>query len=98
VGWAQIRFAGEVGSGAGLRREWFGVIMKEMLDPGRGLFLSKDGGRTLQPNPHSATAAGLDHLSYFALLGRITGLALYHREAVCHGLYSRASSRRHSTL
>ena len=63
--------------------------MKEMLDPGRGLFLSKDGGRTLQPNPHSATAAGPDHLSYFALLGRITGLALYHREAVCRGLNCR---------
>ena len=72
--------------------------MKEMLDPGRGLFLSKDGGRTLQPNPHSATAAGLDHLSYFALLGRITGLALYHREAVCRRLHRWVSSRRHSTL
>jgi hypothetical protein len=26
--------------------------------------------------------AGPDHLSYFALLGRVTGLALYHREAI----------------
>jgi ankyrin repeat protein len=32
------------------------------------------------PNPHSATAAGPDHLSYFALLGRIAGLALCHCE------------------
>ena len=34
----------------------------------------------MQPNPHSATMAGADHLSYFALLGRIAGLALYHQE------------------
>ena len=34
----------------------------------------------MQPNPHSATVAGPDHLSYFALLGRVAGLALYHQE------------------
>ena len=62
--------------------------MKEMLDPGRGLFFSKDGGRTLQPNSHSGVLEP-DHLAYFALLGRITGLALYHREAVCLGLHRR---------
>ena len=51
-----------------------------MLDPARGLFMSKDGGRSLVPNTHSATTAGADHLSYFVLLGRIAGLALFHRE------------------
>ena len=59
------------------------------MSPDRGLFRSKDGGRTLEPNPNSDVAAGADHLSYFALLGRITGLALYHREAVCLGLHRR---------
>jgi hypothetical protein len=29
------------------------LFLKEMLDPRRGLFLSKDGGRTLHPNSHS---------------------------------------------
>ena len=48
----------------------------------KGLFASKDGGRTLQPNPHSALTAGADHLSYFALLGRIAGLALFHNEHI----------------
>ena len=37
--------------------------------------MSKDGNRTVQPNPHSAIAAGADHLAYFALLGRIAGVA-----------------------
>ena len=75
-----VRFAGEAGDGDGLRREWFGLVLDEMLDLDRGLFVSKDGNRTLQPNPHSASTAGPDHLAYFALLGRITGLALYYRE------------------
>jgi E3 ubiquitin-protein ligase HACE1 len=74
-----VQFEGEVGTGDGLRREWFRQTVAEMLHPSKGLFCSKDGGRTLQPNPHSEIAGGADHLSYFALLGRITGLALYHR-------------------
>ena len=41
--------------------------------------VSKDGSRSLVPNPHSATTA--DHLPCFALLGRINaGLAFFHRE------------------
>ena len=74
-----VQFLGEAGTGDGLRREWFRQTVTEMLDPSRGLFLSKDGNRTLQPNPHSEIAGGPDHLSYFALLGRITGLALSPR-------------------
>ena len=54
-------------------------MAEELLSPDRGLFRSKDGGRTLEPNPNSDVAAGADHLSYFALLGRIAGLALYHQ-------------------
>ena len=66
--------------GDGVRREWFNVVADELLQPDCGLFLSKDGGRTLQPNPHSQLAAGADHLSHFCLLGRVTGLAVYHKE------------------
>jgi hypothetical protein len=49
-----VRFAGENGAGDGLRREWFDGIVSEMLDPARGLFIGKDGGLSLAPNPHSA--------------------------------------------
>ena len=77
-----IQFVGENGNGDGVRREWFESTVDEILDEGKGLFASKDGGRTLQPNPHSALTAGADHLSYFALLGRIAGLALFHREHI----------------
>ena len=71
-----VTFDGEAAAGDALRREWFGQATAEMVDGRTGLF-SPDGQQTLRPNPNSATEAGPDHLSYFALLGRITGLALY---------------------
>jgi hypothetical protein len=77
-----VEFAGEVGGGDGLRREWLHTTVSELVNLNRGLFVSNDGGRTLQPNAESAVAAGPDHVSYFALLGRIAGIALYHREAI----------------
>ena len=76
----RVTFQGEAADGDALRREWLGAASAEMIDPACGLFLSKDGGRALQPNPESGSTHGADHLSYFALLGRIAGLALYHRE------------------
>lgn len=76
----RVTFQGEAADGDALRREWLGAASAEMIDPAYGLFLSRDGGRTLQPNPESGSTHGPDHLSYFALLGRIAGLALYHRE------------------
>eukprot|EP01052_Picozoa_sp_SAG31_P024215 SAG31_NODE_2044_length_6580_cov_2.757445_7_plen_769_part_00 len=75
-----VQFSHENGVGDGVRREWFGIVSSELTDPARGLFRSKDGGRTLHPNPDSQLAAGADHLAYFCLLGRITGLAIYHKE------------------
>lgn len=66
--------------GDGLRREWFDEAVAEIVHADRGLFTSADGGWTLQPNPNSEVMAGPDHLAYFAVLGRITGLALYHQE------------------
>eukprot|EP01047_Picozoa_sp_COSAG01_P022487 COSAG01_NODE_1336_length_10676_cov_7.741420_5_plen_1470_part_00 len=80
AGPVDVRFRNEPGGGDGVRRDWLTHTVKELLDPGRGLFTSKDGFRTLQPNPHSKLTSGDDHLSYFALLGRITGLALAHKE------------------
>jgi E3 ubiquitin-protein ligase HACE1 len=79
-----VRFEGEAGggnggggNGHGQRHEWFREACTEMIDPSSGLFVSKDGNGTLQPN---TTTKGPDHLAYFALLGRVSGLALYHRE------------------
>ena len=77
-----VYFVGEHASGDGLRREWLELVAKDIMDPARGLFVSTDKGRTLQPNPRSATTAGPDHLAYFTLLGRLVGFALLHRERV----------------
>jgi hypothetical protein len=77
-----VYFIGEHASGDGLRREWLELVAKDIMDPARGLFVSTDKGRTLQPNPRSATTAGPDHLAYFTLLGRLVGFALLHRERV----------------
>jgi len=74
-----VTFHGEAAVGDGLRREWFGATTKEITDPNRGLFISLDGGRTFQPSPESGAHAP-DHLAHFALLGRIAGMALHHRE------------------
>ena len=79
AGSLSVTFDGEAAEGDGVRREWFGQTTKEMIDPNRGLFRSLDGGRTLQPNPESGDHAA-DHLAHFALLGRIAGMALHHRE------------------
>ena len=48
----------------------------------RGLFCLAQDNRTLVPNPNSGTLAWEDHLAQFALLGRIFGLALLHKEVV----------------
>ena len=76
-----VVFYGEAAEGDGVRREWFAQTTKEISDPRRGLFISLDGGRTLQPNPEAGDHAP-DHLAHFALLGRIVGLALHHCESL----------------
>ena len=47
-----VQFAGENAVGDGVRREWFNQVAGELLQPDCGLFLSKDGGRTLQVVTH----------------------------------------------
>ena len=77
-----VSYAGEASAGDGLRREWFGLATAEIVHPDRGLFERCCDGATLQPRPDSADVAGADHLSYFALLGRIAGMALFHGETL----------------
>jgi hypothetical protein len=74
-----VKFSGENGGGDGLRREWFDMTFRELIDPSTGLFVSKDGGRNFMPMPSSESAvANAQYLAYFALLGRLIGLALFH--------------------
>ena len=52
-----------------------------MLDPARGLFIGKDGGLSLAPNPHSARDCQCRPSPVLCALGRINaGLAFFHRE------------------
>lgn len=77
-----VTFVGEDSSGDGLRRELLQMATSELSNLQSGLFVSRDGGRTIQPNPESKVTMGSEHLSYFTLLGCITGCALYHRETI----------------
>ena len=77
-----VYFLDEDATGDGLRSEWLELVAKDIMDPARGLFVSVNEGRLLQPNPRSATSAGLNHLGYFTLLGRIVGFALLHRARI----------------
>eukprot|EP00731_Ephydatia_muelleri_P024575 Em0016g846a len=73
-----VRFAGEAGMGAGVRREWFDSLSKEILNPDYALFTQSVDGSTFQPNSHSDVNP--DHLSYFRFAGRLMGLAIYHQQ------------------
>jgi E3 ubiquitin-protein ligase NEDD4 len=59
-------------------REWFFLLSHEVFDPSYGLFqYSTHDNYTLQINP--ASGVNPDHLSYFKFIGRIVGLAIFHR-------------------
>jgi hypothetical protein len=73
-----VQFEGEAGMGNGVRREWFQVLLKEMLNPDYGLFVQSGQSDSVQPNPNSGVNP--DHLCYFRLAGRVVGLALLHAE------------------
>ena len=74
-----VTFEGEEAVGAGVRREWFNVVAKELFDPNNALFMECADG-TLQPNP--ASSINQDHLAHFRFAGRVIGLAIYH--SVCY--------------
>ena len=72
---------GDMAEGDGLRRYWFDQATTQLLDPRRGLLNLAADGTTVVPNPDSEIAAGADHIAQFALLGRILGLSLLHRNS-----------------
>jgi len=69
-----IRFAGEPGQDeGGVRKEYFQLVVKELLSPAYGMFkYSEDvrlyyfNGKTLEPN------------IYFELIGTLMGIAVYN--------------------
>ncbi|KAI9678114.1 MAG: hypothetical protein M1817_006058 [Caeruleum heppii] len=74
-----VKFDGEDGLDyGGLSREFFFLLSHEMFNPFYCLFeYSAHDNYTLQINPHSGINA--EHLNYFKFIGRVVGLAIFHR-------------------
>ncbi|KAG0244214.1 hypothetical protein BGX31_009610 [Mortierella sp. GBA43] len=74
-----IKFEGEDGLDyGGLSREFFFLLSHEMFNPFYCLFeYSAHDNYTLQINPHSGINP--EHLNYFKFIGRVVGLAIFHR-------------------
>ncbi|PWN37850.1 HECT-domain-containing protein [Meira miltonrushii] len=74
-----IKFDGEDGLDyGGLSREFFFLLSHEMFNPFYCLFeYSAHDNYTLQINPHSGVNP--EHLNYFKFIGRVLGLAIFHR-------------------
>ena len=76
-----VKFKGERGAGAAVRREWMSLVAAAAADRSNLLFASNDGGVTLHPNAMSGEVTP-EHLEYFASLGRLAAVALYHGETL----------------
>lgn len=62
----------------GVSREFFFLLSHEMFNPFYCLFeYSAHDNYTLQINPHSGINP--EHLNYFKFIGRVVGLAIFHR-------------------
>ncbi|KAH0613256.1 uncharacterized protein H6S33_009636 [Morchella sextelata] len=74
-----VKFDGEDGLDyGGLSREFFFLLSHEMFNPFYCLFeYSAHDNYTLQINPHSGINP--EHLAYFKFIGRVVGLAIFHR-------------------
>lgn len=72
----EIKISGEEGLDyGGLSREWFGLLVKELLDPNFVLFeFSSEDKTTVVPCKDSH--ANPEHLSYFKFVGRILAKAI----------------------
>jgi len=63
-----VRFAGEEGTGAGVEREWFSMLVQEMFNQDNALFIITPQN-TFQPN--STSYINPDHFSYFFFVGQV---------------------------
>jgi len=75
-----VQFTNEEGMGEGVMREWFNVLLAEIVNPEYGLFSQSADGCTFQPN--SQSSVNPDHLNYFRFAGQILGLAMFYRQLV----------------
>eukprot|EP00833_Pecoramyces_ruminatium_P001440 jgi/Orpsp1_1/1175472/evm.model.c7180000054023.2 len=77
----KIVYIGEVGIDAGgLLRDFFYQISKKIGNPNYSLFqYPHDNSYELEINPKS-NVANPDHLNYFRFVGRIIGLAIFHKQ------------------
>lgn len=75
-----IIFANEPGLDyGGVSREFFFLLSHEIFNPLYGLFAySTHENYTLQINPHSNINP--DHLEYFTFIGRVIGMAIFHKK------------------
>ncbi|KAF2674656.1 hypothetical protein BT63DRAFT_16591 [Microthyrium microscopicum] len=70
----KVHFEGEDGIDAGgLRKEWFLLLVKELLDPDVGLFLYNEETNFCYFNPSS-----LESSEQYQLVGAVLGLAIYN--------------------
>ncbi|KAL9582612.1 MAG: hypothetical protein Q9212_003191 [Teloschistes hypoglaucus] len=96
-----IKFDGEDGLDyGGLSREFFFLLSHEMFNPFYCLFeYSAHDNYTLQINPHSGINP--EHLNYFKFIGRVVGLAIFHRrflDAFFIGAFYKMVLRKRVTL
>jgi hypothetical protein len=77
----KIKYTGEEGIDAGgLLRDFFYQISKEIGNPNYSLLqYSHDDSYELEINPNSGIAEP-NHLDYFKFIGRILGLAIFHKQ------------------
>ncbi|KAG8804185.1 hypothetical protein FRC16_000125 [Serendipita sp. 398] len=75
----KVTFEGEIGEDfGGVSREFFFLLSHEMFNPEYCLFeLSSHDSYTLQINPFSSVNP--EHLNYFMFVGRVVGMAIFHR-------------------
>lgn len=63
-----FRFQGESGQGAAIRREWFSLTARELLNPEVNLFVSRNAGQSYQPSPLASMSCD-DSDQYFEVRG-----------------------------
>eukprot|EP00897_Mesotaenium_endlicherianum_P004456 jgi/Mesen1/4038/ME000213S03064 len=73
-----VRFTDEEGAGAGVLREWFKLVGRELFNPDNALFAACPGDRQ-RFFPSATSQVNPGHLSYFRFAGRVIALALIHR-------------------
>lgn len=70
----KIEFAGEEGiDQGGLTKEWFMLLVRELMNPMNGMFVRDEGSSAVWFNP-----ASLESSNQYFLVGVVAGLALYN--------------------